>query len=132
VISKYDKELRRVGSMVQPRSERSKTPEQYEKSLEEYRQALLADPDIARLLKGKDVVERYEIETHLRVYDNRHGDHIIVRPDGDGLGAVQLTLVSESDPRTEDSFVIGPPEKAELVAWAILRLCEDMKEAKGE
>ena len=78
------------------------------------------------------MTERYEIETHLRVYDNRHGDHIIVRPDGDGLGLVQLTLVPDSDPASGDRFVIGPPEKAELVAKAILRLCEDMRASNAD
>ena len=72
------------------------------------------------------MTEKYETEMHLRVYDNRHGDCIVIRPDGDALGLIQITAV-ESSGVVEQSMIIGPPEQAELVAKAILRLCEDIR-----
>lgn len=54
VISSTDKELRRVGEVVSPRpigTLRLLSLERYDKELAAYRQALLDDPDISRLLE---------------------------------------------------------------------------------
>ena len=32
----------------------------------------------------------YTIEKHMRVYDNDSGEYIEIRPDGDGLGCVDI------------------------------------------
>lgn len=60
---------------------------------------------------------QYEVEKQFYVWDNKHGDCVVIRPDGDGLGLVEMYYMDKGG---EKRFF--PPittEWAEKVAEAI-------------
>lgn len=66
----------------------------------------------------------FTLETHYAIYDDKSGDKIVVRPDTDALGLIEI--IGEQDNR-----IIMPLEQAKLVAKALLKLTEGDKEYTG-
>lgn len=60
---------------------------------------------------------QFETEVHRKVYDNEHGNNIVVRPDRDGLDLVEACI--EEQGLMTSHYIVMPPEQALLVAEAI-------------
>ena len=61
---------------------------------------------------------RYELERQFYVWDNKHGDCVVIRPDGDGLGLVEMYYMDSTGKKT--FFPPLNPEWAEKVAEGLV------------
>jgi hypothetical protein len=66
---------------------------------------------------------RISVEHHARVYDDDHGWHVEVGPDGDGLDLCRIAYIEDGAPRE----IIIPWPHAEAVANAIFDLAPRAK-----
>ena len=64
---------------------------------------------------------KYTIENHVRIYDDKNGDFIQVKPDADGLGLVEISR--SCDGKMENNICVSP-EEALLLAKAIIQCVE--------
>ena len=69
---------------------------------------------------------KYELEVHRKVYDNQHGSNIIVRPDRDALGLVEIIL-EENGVLTKHAIIMDP-EQALIVAKALSDCAQEIIE----
>ncbi len=67
---------------------------------------------------------RFEMETHFVVYDNDNGQKVIIRPDSDGLGLVEV------DGGVDFGRMVFPAEIATRVAMALARVVTALTEEK--
>lgn len=62
----------------------------------------------------------YTVEHHMRVYDDKHGWYVTVRPDRDGSGACEIAW-NDGDQNAHDERTLSMPwAMARLMAQAIL------------
>ena len=66
------------------------------------------------------MTDDYTLEHSIKVWDNRHGDHVYVGPDADGLDLVDLRYVN-GDGRISARITI-PREMVVMVSKAINEL----------
>ena len=64
------------------------------------------------------VATTYELEIHRRVYDNRDGSLVMIKPDGDGLGLIEVVQ--------GDQRIVLAREQAYLVAEAITSTADEL------
>lgn len=64
----------------------------------------------------------YEMEISRTIWDNKHGTTVVVKPDGDGLGLVDI-VQSE----TRNRITISP-EEARLVADALCACADEIED----
>lgn len=63
----------------------------------------------------------YETEITRTVWDNKHGEKVIVKPDGDSLGLVEII--------SNGNFILLQPAVARLVAAALMATAEEVEAA---
>lgn len=72
---------------------------------------------------------RYTIELHWRVYDDKTGEYFCVRPDPDGLDLVEISFQSNTkDNSGSVSLPYMYPGCARAVAEALLRVADQIEE----
>jgi hypothetical protein len=71
----------------------------------------------------------FTTEITYKVWDDAHGSHIEVRPDGDSLDLVEVVFVD--DDGQEGPRITMPPEQAALVARAIGETVKAIGKASG-
>jgi hypothetical protein len=64
----------------------------------------------------------FTIEQHIRVYDDKHGWYVTVRPDRDGSGACEIAWNDGSDAVKDERCIVMPWPMARLLAGAIADL----------
>ncbi|MBJ6120896.1 hypothetical protein [Sphingomonas mollis] len=62
----------------------------------------------------------YTMEHHMRVYDDKHGWYVTIRPDRDGAGAYEIAWNDGDDQVKDGRTVVMPWAMARLMASAIL------------
>ena len=67
----------------------------------------------------------YTIESHMRVYDDKHGWYVTVRPDRDGGGCCEIAWNDGDDQVKDERCIVMPWDMARLMAQAILNTTPD-------
>jgi hypothetical protein len=62
----------------------------------------------------------YTVEHHMRVYDDKHGWYVTVRPDRDGGGACEIAWNDGDDQVKDERCIVLPWPMARLMAQAIV------------
>lgn len=62
----------------------------------------------------------HTVEVHTRVYDDKHGWYVTVRPDRDGGGACEIAWNDGDQAIKDERCITMPWEMARLVARVIL------------
>jgi hypothetical protein len=74
----------------------------------------------------------FSLETHLRVYDDQNGQYLLVTPDGDSTGCVQLSADASQEEYWGKICLVVQPGMARLLAKALIQVADSLDEAETE
>lgn len=82
-------------------------------------------------LGRQPVADTMTVEHHIRIYDDKHGWYVTVRPDRDGCGTCEIAW-NDGDQQFADERTLPIPwPMARLMATAILGLPTDEETARA-